>query len=186
MARPRKKETEEKALAKITQDLVKENPDISDVGAILACLKHDVSSLEKLKKECTDVDEFLAIASKRANVAIVTAAIEAAIGYEYEETEQLIRKTPRYDSNGVLTTVDVPSDLKIRKKHSKRDPSLLKFILLNRLPEYFSDTKKVEINKKIIEIKADTEAEIRSFAGRLMDAFKDEDIIDGEVIERDS
>lgn len=146
-------------------------------------MRKDVFSLEKLKKECTDVDEFLAIASKRANVAIVTAAIEAAIGYEYEETVTEMRSMPKYDENGSPIIIDVPASKKIYKKHSKRDPSLLKFILLNRLPEYFSDTKKVEINKKTIEIKADTEAEIRSFAGRLMDAFKDEGIIDGEIVE---
>ena len=39
------------------------------------------------------------------------------------------------------------------------------------MPEYFQDIQKVEINKKSIEIKAITESEIKSFAGRLMEAI---------------
>jgi hypothetical protein len=174
--RPRKKETEQKQLAIIVQDLVKSNPDVSDVGMIIALLKDDVKSLEKLKKECTDIDEFLQIASRMANVALVTSAIEAATGYDYEETEQIIHKFPKYDENGTPFSLEVEGDKKVKKRHAKKDGQLLKFILSNRLPEYFNDTKKVEINKKTIEIKADTEAEIRGFAGRLLD------VIDAEFV----
>jgi hypothetical protein len=163
--RPRKKETEQKQLAIIVQDLVKSNPDVSDVGMIIALLKDDVKSLEKLKKECTDIDEFLQIASRMANVALVTS-----------ETEQIIHKFPKYDENGTPFSLEVEGDKKVKKRHAKKDGQLLKFILSNRLPEYFNDTKKVEINKKTIEIKADTEAEIRGFAGRLLD------VIDAEFV----
>ncbi len=183
IARPRKKASEDKQLAVIIKDLVKSDIDISDVGTIIACLKGDVKSLKELKDECSSIDEFLELASKKANIALVTAAIEAAIGYDYIETEQLIRKVPHYGENGKLEIREVPADLKIKTKHAKKNDQLLKFILSNRLPEYFNDTKRVEINKKTIEIKANTEQEIRSFAGRLLDAFKDEKIIEVEIVE---
>jgi hypothetical protein len=177
MGRPTKQVTQQKQLAVIVKDLVEANPNISDVGAILACLKNDVKTLVEIKNESKDIDEFLDLAAKRANVMLVTAAIEAALGYDYEETEQLIRKMPHYDENGIIEIREIEGDLKVKKKHAKKDNQLLKFILANRLPEYFSDTRKVEINKKSIEIKANTEAEIRSFAGKLLD------IIDTEFVE---
>ncbi|MFW9875966.1 MAG: hypothetical protein ACFFG0_22930 [Candidatus Thorarchaeota archaeon] len=160
--------------------MVQSNPNVSDVGAILACLKNDVTSLNKLKNECKDIEEFIELASRQANVALVTAAIEAAIGYDYEETEQLIRKVPHYGENGKLEIREVPADLKVKKKHAKKNDALLKFILANRLPEYFSDSRKVEINKKSIEIKANTEAEIRQFAGKLLN------VIDAEIVDENS
>ena len=186
IARPRKKVSEDKQLAVIIKDLVKADIDISDVGTIIACLKGDVKSLKELKNECSSIDEFLELASKKANIALVTAAIEAAIGYDYIETEQLIRKTIHYDEHGKMEIREIPADLKIKTKHAKKNDQLLKFILSNRLPEYFSDTRKVEINKKTIEIKANTEEEIRGFAGRLLDAFKDEEIIEAEIVDKNS
>ena len=165
--------------------MVKSDIDISDVGTIIACLKGDVKSLKELKDGCSSIDEFLELASKKANIALVTAAIEAAIGYDYVETEQLIRKVPHYDEHGKVEIREVPADLKIKTKHAKKNDQLLKFILSNRLPEYFNDTKRVEINKKTIEIKANTEQEIRSFAGRLLDVFKDEKIIEAEIVDNE-
>lgn len=185
IGRPRKQKSEDKQLAVIIKDLVKADVDISDVGTIIACLKGDVKSLKELKDECSSIDEFLELASRKANIALVTAAIEAAIGYDYIETEQLIKKEPHI-VNGRLEIREVPGNLKIKKKHAKKNDQLLKFILTNRLPEYFSDVKKVEINKRSIEIKANTEAEIRGFAGRLLDAFKDEKIIEAEIVDTDS
>ena len=150
---------------------MKDNPNISDIGAIMACLKDDVTSLQELKDECTSIDEFLDIASRRANVALVTAAIEAAIGYNYEEWEQKINLLHKVDEDGKITTTEIPGEKKVKHKHAKKNDQLLKYLLTNRLPEYFSDTKKIEINKKSIEIKANTEEEIKSFCGRLLDVI---------------
>jgi hypothetical protein len=72
---------------------------------------------------------------------------------------------------------EIPESVKTKKKHAKKNDALLKFLLLNRLPEYFSDTKRVEINKKSIEIKGNTEKEIREFAGKLAN------FIDAEFVE---
>jgi len=179
MARPRKQESEEKALTRLVTEIIKDNPNLSDLGTVIGCMGDEpVKDLEELKKSCKSIDEFLEIAQKRADVALVVAATKAAMGYDYEETEQIIRKKCMgFDEDGIPSFQDVPESVKLRKKHAKKNDALLKFLLLNRLPQYFSDTKRVEINKKSIEIKGNTEAEIREFAGKLLD------VIDTEFVE---
>jgi len=162
MARPRKKETDEKALAKIVTDVLKDSPHISDIGTIIALLgSESAKDLEQLKESCASVDEFLDLARQRADIMLVTAAIKAAVGYEYAVTQEY-----------------KDGSSKQKKKYVPADTPLLKFILINRLPEYFSDTKKVEINRKNIDIKANTEEEIKKFAGKLMNIIEAEFEID--------
>ena len=130
-----------------------------------------VKELEELKKNCASIDDFLEVARQRADIALVVAAVKAALGYDYEETEERISKVPKRGSNDQTIIVDVVTGVTKRKKHAKKNDALLRFLLLNRLPEYFSDTKKIEINKKVIEIKGNTEKEIKEFAGRLLDVI---------------
>ena len=159
-------------------EVIEHNPDVSDLGAIIGCLgERSVKDLEELKAKCSSIDEFLEVARQRADIALVVAAVKAAIGYDYEETEQTIAKKPMEGADGQLVICDVPYKVKKKMKHAKQNDALLKFLLINRLPQFFSDMKKVEINKKSIEIKGDTEKEIREFAGRLLK------VIDTEFVE---
>ncbi|KKK89088.1 hypothetical protein LCGC14_2736610, partial [marine sediment metagenome] len=181
MSRPRKRDTEEKHLTRLVTELIKDNPNLSDIGTIVGCLgEGSVKELEELKKNSGSIDEFLEVARQRADIALVVAAIKAAIGYDYIEEEQEIRRIPRTGADGCIEIVETPGNKKIRKKHAKKSDALLKFLLMNRLPQYFSDVRKVEINKKVIEIKSNTEAEIRTFAGKLLS------VIDSEFIKTDN
>jgi len=173
LARPTKNKQNQKALAKLTTDILRADTSLSDVGAVMACLE-SVADIVELKDKCKDIDEFMELAAKRADVALIVAAMKAAMGYDYIEEETLYRKVPKYDSNGCLVMEEIPADVKKRKKHSKPSEALLKFVLINRLPEYFSDSKKVEINKRTIEIRRNTEAEIKQFAGKLMEIIDTE------------
>lgn len=182
MSRPRKEETDEKALVQLTRDVTAQSPDISTLGMIIGTLSSDVKALEKLKKEAGSVEEFLALAGDLANVALVAAATKAAIGYDRDEVQvETKRFVDGYNTDGTVRIKDVPVGEKRTNRHVKPSETLLKFLLTNRLPQYFSDTKKVEINKKVIEIREDAEAEIKAFAGKLLDAvaidakFEDED-----------
>ena len=131
--------------------------------------------LKELKKECSTVDEFIELAKQRADIALVAATVEAAIGYDYEEEDTEYTKRFRgYATNGQPLIEDVPTKRKVKKRHAKKNDALLKFILKNRLPEYFTDTQRVEINKKTIEIKEVTEKEIKGFAGKLLNAIEGE------------
>lgn len=178
IGRQTKKQREEKQLACIVKDIIKSDIDVSDVGTILACFKGDVKSLQTLKDECSNIDVFLEVAAKRANVALVTAAIEAAIGYDYVETDQKISILYQVDDDGNVTKKEVPGELKVKTKHAKKNDQLLKFILSNRLPEYFSDIKKVEINKKSIDLKGDITKEIEGFAGKLLDVIETDFVVE--------
>jgi hypothetical protein len=48
----------------------------------------------------------------------------------------------------------------------------LRFILKCRLPEYFQDTQRIEINKKTIEIKEIAQKEIEEFGRKLLESIK--------------
>ncbi len=172
MPRPLKKDTEEKHLTRLITEIIKDNPDLSDIGTIIGCLgEGSVKELEELKKNSASIDEFLAVARQRADVALVVAAIKAALGYDYEEIEERVSKVPKRGTNNQIIITDVVTGVTRRKKHAKKSDALLKFLLMNRLPQYFSDVRKVEINKKVIEIKGNTEQEIKEFAGRLLDVI---------------
>jgi hypothetical protein len=170
--------TEEKALVKLTKTITEESPDVASLGVIIGAMSGDVKALEKLKKEAGSVEDFLAQAGDLANVALVAAATKAAIGHTFEEvTTEIKRFVDGYNSDGTVRVRDVPVGEKRRTKYILPSESILKFLLSNRLPQYFSDTKKVEINKRIIEIKGNAEEEIRKFAGNLLES------LDVEVIE---
>ena len=106
-------------------------------------------------------------ASTLANIQLTAAAMKEAMGYDYEDYDQRIVLAYRYDDHGNQVCNEVPGEKKIKKKHARGNETLLKFILSNRMPEYFSDVKRLEINKKTIQIKESTAEEIKSFAGKL-------------------
>jgi len=106
---------------------------------------------------------------------LIAAATREAMGYDYKETEQNYLKVPDgYNPDGSPKMKDMPGNKKVRKKVARPNDALLRFILRCRLPEYCSDVQKVEINKKVIEIKQIAEGEIREFAGRLIETMDKE------------
>lgn len=170
MARPRKDVGA--ALALVAKDLLENNQSVADIGVILGCLGEDSAKwLADLKKECTSVAEFVDAAKQRADIALIAAAVKAAMGYKYEEIDQNYIKVPAgYDDNGQPRMREVAASKKVKIRHARENDALLKFILKCRLPEYFTDVQKVEINKKVIEIKEITQKEIESFAGKLLES----------------
>jgi len=173
MARPRK--DVEMALALAAKDLLENNATVVDVGAILGTIDtKDDKWLRDLRKECSDIDEFIRFATQRADIALVTAAMKEAIGYDYTEEETTYSKIPDgYDSAGKMKFKLIESGKKIKNKRHRGNDNLLRFILKNRLTEYFQDVKKVEINKKSVEIIENAEAEIRDFGKQIIAKFEE-------------
>ena len=172
MARPRKDVNA--AFALVAKDLLENNQSVADVGTIVGALGEDsLKWLKDLKSECASVDEFLEIATKRADIALIVAAVKCALGYEYEEIDQnYIRVPGGYDDAGIPKMREVPSSKKVKTKRALPNEALLRFLLRCRLPEYFSDVRKVEINKKVIEIKGDAEKQIRELSRSLLESLK--------------
>jgi len=171
MARPVKLENQ---LTLAVKDLIRDGRDSADIGVIIGCLGQESALwLTDLKAQCLTTEEFIEAASQRADIALVAAAVEAALGYNYTEVDQFYTKK-KGEKNGKPITLDVEGDRKVKTRHAKKNDALLKFILKNRLPEYFQDIQKVEINKKSIEIQQINAGEIKSFAGRLLEAIGEE------------
>lgn len=173
---PRPKKDLGAAFAIVAKDILENNQNIADVGVILGALGEDsLKWLKDLKAECSSVDEFIDIARQRADISLIVAAVKCALGYSYEEIDQnYIRVPGGYDDAGIPKMREVPSSKKVKTKRALPNESLLRFILKCRLPEYFSDVQRVEINKKVIEIKGNAEKEIREFGRKLLEAIDSE------------
>lgn len=162
--------SEEKAVSIVVADLMKNGQDIVDIGIIVGCLGSNSKKwLQDLKDECTSIDEFLELASKRADIELISAMVKAALGYDYKEQDIVYENKREKDAEGQWVYKKVEGKRTVKHKHARKNDALLKFILKNRYPEYFHDAQKIEINKKSIEIKDITENEIRGFAGKLLE-----------------
>lgn len=168
---PRPKKSLEAAIALVAKDLLENNQNIADVGTIIGALGEDsLKWLQDLKKECASVDEFIEIARQRADIALIVAAVRCALGYEYQEIDQNFLRIPAgYDDNGNPKMREVPSNKKVKTKKALPNEALLKFILKCRLPEYFQEVQRVEINKKTIEIKELAGREIEEFGRKFLE-----------------
>ena len=171
MPRPRKDVNA--AFALVAKDLLENNQSVADIGAIIGALGEDsLKWLKDLKAECTTIDEFIEIATKRADIALIVAAVKCALGYEYQEEDRTYRKILNHrDDTGAPVMKEVIDGRKVKIKRALPNEALLRFILKCRLPEYFQDTQRIEINKKTIEIKEIAQKEIESFAGKLLEAI---------------
>jgi hypothetical protein len=171
MARPRK--NPERALALVVKDLLENDSNISDIGAIIGALGEDSTKwLSDLKKECSSVEEFIELAKKRADITLIAAAVKTALGFKYDEIKQkFIKVVVGQTSTGEPVIVEKEGGKEVKTKHALPNDALLRFILKCRLPEYFQDVQKVEINKKSIEIKEITANEIKEFGRKLLESF---------------
>ena len=169
MARPKK--SLEAAMTLVAKDLLANGKDISDIGTILGALGEDsLKWLKDLKTECATVDEFIELATKRADIALIVAAVKTALGYEYEEIDQNFLRVPDgYDKLGIPKMREVPSNKKVKTKRALPNEALLRFLLKCRLPEYFQDVQRVEINKKTIEIKELAGRQIEEFGRKFLE-----------------
>ena len=130
---------------------------------IIGCLGNDSKEwLADLKAECDSVEEFIELARKRADIALIAAAAKEAMGYKFKETDRNYKKNKDGDR--------IEINCKVKEKVARPNETLLRFLLRCRLPQYFTDVQKIEVNKKTIEIKELHAGEIKSFAGRLLEA----------------
>ena len=144
------------------------------MGTIIGALGEDsLKWLKDLKVECTTIDQFIEIARQRADIALIVAAVKCALGYEYQEEDRTYRKILNHrDETGAPVMKEVIDGRKVKIKRALPNEALLRFILKCRLPEYFQDTQRIEINKKTIEIKEVAQKEIEEFGRKLLESIK--------------
>ena len=161
MGRPKKNVGS--ALELVAKDLLENNHSVADIGMIIGCLGNDSKEwLADLKAECDSVEEFIELATKRADIALISAAAKEAMGYKYYDVDINYKKMADGSNKEI--------NRKRKNKIARPNETLLRFLLRCRLPQYFTDVQKIEVNKKTIEIKELHAGEIKSFAGRLLEA----------------
>lgn len=170
------------AFALVAKDILENNSNIADVGVILGALGEDsLKWLKDLKAECSSVDEFIEIARQRADIALIVAAVKCALGYEYQEEDKTYRNIlNNRDETGAPVMKEVVDGRKVKIKRALPNEVLLRFILKCRLPEYFQDTQRIEINKKTIEIKEIAQKEIEEFGRKLLESIKNKGTENGK------
>jgi len=148
--------------------LLENNQNVADIGVIVGALGEDsLKWLKDLKAECTTIDEFIEIARQRADIALIVA---------YEEIDQnYIRVPAGYNDAGIPKMREEKGGKKVKTKRALPNEALLRFILKCRLPEYFQDTQRIEINKKTIEIKEIAQKEIEEFGRKLLESIKNKE-----------
>lgn len=172
MVRPKK--SVEAAMTLVAKDLLENNQSVADIGTIVGALGEDsLKWLKDLKTECADVDEFIELATKRADIALIVAAVRTALGYEYQEEDRTYRNVLNHrDGTGAPVMKEVVDGRKVKIKRALPNEALLRFILKCRLPEYFQDVQRVEINKKVIEIKELAGKEIEEMGRKFLEIAK--------------
>ena len=132
----------------------------SDIGIIVGYSgKNPREWLAGLKKRNQDVKEACEVGKKMANVALVSRAWQLAVeGYDYLEEETTYK---------IVDGERVETDFKTKKKPVKPNTALLQILLRSRLPEDFSQT--IKIDKRTMNIDMDSEEEVNSFFGNLID-----------------
>ena len=160
----------------VAKDLLENNQSVADIGAIVGALGEDsLKWLKDLKAECSSIDEFIEIARQRADIALIVAAVKCALGYEYQEEDKTYRNILNHrDETGAPVMKEIVDGRKVKTKRALPNEALLRFILKCRLPEYFQDVQRVEINKKVIEIKELAGKEIKEFGRKLLESIGNE------------
>jgi len=158
----------------------------SDIGVILGYTgKNARDWLNNLKKNHPEVKDAWELGKRIADVQLVTKAFLAATGYDYKQEKVKYKAVTKYDGDKPYTDW-IETEREEVLKHAKSDPAVLKFLLCNRLPEFFSETKRLEIDKTILSLEGkDMEAEIKAFAGRLFE-IADNKTIDAEFVDKEA
>ena len=160
------------SLLPVIESLASEGRSLADIGMMLGYAgKSPKQWMNYLKKNHPDVEDALEAGRKMADTKLVVTAFDVATGYDVEEVQVEMINNPRI-SSGEVQNHFVEKSRKTTTKHIKPDSGLLFRMLCNRLPEYFSDTKTIDINKRSLDVHATVTAEIEDFAGKLIDAAK--------------
>jgi len=174
-------------LLPVIQNLTAEGRSLSDIGMLLGYAgKSPAMWMRFLKNKHPEVADAIETGAQMADTKLIVTAFDAAIGYDVEEETVEYIPQPVIDGGGLDRMPKIPKTRKVTRKHIRPDTSLLFKLLCNRLPEYFSDIRKFEINKKSLNAKVDMNKEIAAFAGKLMQATEDRKQVESKIVETEN
>jgi hypothetical protein len=167
-------ETNLQAICPVITNLSREGRTLSDIGMIIGYTGKDAKEwMKRLKRKYPDIEKAWEAGRDLADTQLVIKAYQRAVGYEYIETEEEWKET---DKLGNKLPNPICTSKTVKKKNRAPDVSMLKFLLINRLPEYFQDIKQVSIRRAKPTDSID-KGTLKNFAERLLTA----NIIDVEV-----
>lgn len=151
-------------LLPVIQNLTANGYNLSDVGTLLGYAGQDPEGwLERLRERYPDLKEAIQVGKEVANAELVRTAFQEAVGYWIEEEEI-------YANYNKEEHTFLDKSKKTKRRFISPNTQLLFKLLCCRMPEYFSDTRKIQVDKRSIEVKANIEEEIKGFAGALLEA----------------
>lgn len=164
-------------LLPVIQNLTAEGRSLADVGMLLGYAgKSPAAWLKFLKNKYPEVADAIEVGAKMADTKLIVTAFDAATGYDIEELDIEYVGIPTIDGGGLSKTKFVERSRKVKRKHVRPDTSLLFKLLCNRLPEYFSDTKKFEINKRSVNATVDMNKEMAVMCGKLRKVVESKEV----------
>lgn len=174
------------AFVQIAARLIAAGMTVKDVGYALGVKPATVKQWKARYDEFKAATNSKSEAKQIAGAHLVANGLQSAMGYDYEEVDQvLVRKeNPDYDKDveGSEETILVVIKETRKAKHRPPDKDLLQFFLLNISDEYKNQkTLRIEETKKSINLNITGHLEstdIRKLAGA---AFKTADKMDKET-----
>jgi len=137
------------ALLPAIQSLVGLGMSEADIGIILGYAGNDPREfLKGLKKRNQDVRDACEIGKKMARIVLVARAYNAAVGYDYTETDITYRMC---DKDGVELKKPIPIEKKVKEKHAKSNPEMIKRLLSKCFPEEFEEDLEPVADEKVDE-----------------------------------
>ena len=168
----------------VIQNLSAQGYSIADIGLILGYAgtqpKH---FMQRLQQQNPEIKNAIELGRKAVDVELIKTAFKETLGYWIEEEEIEYTNVPYFETptsprdNEPKEMIDkfIATKKKTKKRFVQPNTQLLFKLMCNRMPTHFSDVRRVEVDKKTMEIKANlTENEIKAFAGQLYSAIADD------------
>lgn len=141
-----------------------------EMGIVLGFLGDDPQKqYSKITKDCTSDKEAISLVLTLANANLVAQLYKLAVGTTEIETVFDQFNTPKYDKEGNVIIISNETKKRNREVIKPPDVSAVKLLVHNQLPELFSNTQEVRVDKRSVEIQASKPAELTDFAQALSD-----------------
>jgi len=164
-------------LLPVVQNLTAQGYTLADVGILLGFAGKDPEGwLKRLEAKFPTLAEAIQAGKSMGDIELVKTAFEQALGHWVDGGEEIRYKAIQDPQNPTKVKWIQSAKKKLPAKFIPGNGKLLFQLLCSRLPEYFSDTRRVEIDKKVLELKGNVKDEILGFAGALAAAVENKEI----------
>lgn len=177
-----------KAILPVIQNAAAVGLNESDIGVLLGYLGENTKTwFEKIKKQYPEAKEAWEIGKQLADIHLVSKIYQAATGYESSDDDIEYKYVPDYSADGMIRGVKpVEQSKRTKIKRYKPDMDAAKLLVYNRLADYFKNVQKITVDKRSVEIGAETPQDLQDFVEALTKVQNQRKKIESKVIEKSS